>query len=199
MGVAMLGGRTFRLDPTSIRWDYSVRVADHNTVGGKVVQVLGINLGDMIVTGSFGVGGWQEQEEFLARMKAMGEAQVAEAAKIGGQAEPLRFVYPPRGWDFLVYIRAFEQPGASTGVRVAAPTFAPRWSLTLFIVEDNAGLTQVKDAAVTQFIARLAQGLGWKQNQFNGPLTYADVQQAQSGAAGEQYGVASTVPTGGQR
>lgn len=199
MGLATLAGQSFRVDPVSIRWDYSVRVADHKAVGGKVVQVLGVNLGDMTVAGTFGTGGWTEQAAFLARMKALGDRQVAEASKIGGQAEPFRFVYPPRGWDFLVYLRAFVQPGAQSSVRLSARDFAPKWMLTLFIVEDNAGLKQVRDAAVTQFIARLAQGLGWRQNQYNGPLTYADIQTAQSGGTPEQYGVASSVPTGQQR
>lgn len=183
MGLATLAGQPFRLDPTSIEWDYSVRVAEQQTVGGKVVQVLGANLGDMTVVGSFGVGGWREQKAFLERITALADQQVANAAKVGGQPDPLRFSYPPRGWDFLVYLRAFAQPGVDASVRSSNRDFAPRWALTLFIVEDNGGLSVVKDAAVRQFITRLAEGIGWKRDQYNGPLSFEEAQSAMAGVA----------------
>jgi len=165
MGLATLGSHTFRIDPSSAEWKYSVKTCDIKTVGGKVVQVFGARIEDMTITGSFGVGGWQEQAAFLEAMKTIADAQVSSALVSQSTAEPLRFLYPPKGWDFLVYLTAFSDPAGSSSVHLEDTNFAPEWSLTLFVVEDNSGLHQVASDA---FIARLAAGMGWHQSVYNG-------------------------------
>lgn len=172
MGLATLGDHTFRIDPTSVSWKYAVKSRDFNTVGGKVVQIFGARIEDMTVTGSFGVGGWQEQAAFLEKMKTVGTAQVTSGLNGNTPSPPLHFRYPPKGWDFLVYLTKFTDPRGPSSVHLEDTNFAPKWSLTLFVVEDNTGLQQV---AMDSFISRLADGLGWKQTSYNGPLTQADV------------------------
>lgn len=181
MGEALLDGQPFRIDPMSVSWDYTIKLSESNTVGGRVVQVLGSNLGDMTVIGNFGIGGWQEQTAFLERMKLIADRQQASTAA------PMRFFYPPKGWDFLVYLRAFQQPGANDSVNYANDIPAPPWQLTLFIVEDNSGL-HIASAAQAVFIARLAQGIGWKGlSQWNGPVGYQELQQILQGQSIPDY------------
>jgi hypothetical protein len=183
MGLATLNGVPFRLDPESIAWSYTVRTADIKTVGGRVIQVLGATIDDMRVTGSFGKGGIREQETFLSRMQDIGNEQVADAGILNSTKPPLHFVYPPKKWDFLVYLRAYTEPGSSMSVQARPENFAPRWQLTFFVVDDNAGL---KTIAKDQFISRMAQGLGWnqiknvgwRQTLYNGPMTMSDVENA---------------------
>lgn len=196
MGLATFDGVPFRLDPTSASWDFSIKTNVINTVGGRVVQVIGVDLGDMTVVGTFGVGGWREQAAFLDRMKQIGERQVNNPT-----APPMRFLYPPKGWDFLVYLRAYTQPTSPMGssVYVANEEIAPQWALTLFMVEDNTGLKQV---AQDSYIARIAAGLGWQQTKYNGPLTTQEVESTLGGLSitdylAKQFGVGN-VPTGPQ-
>lgn len=165
MGQAMLGNYRFRLDPSSVSWDFKVHVRDVKTIGGKVVQVLGTSLGDMTVTGSFGKGGHREQVEMLRSMSKVGDEMMYGSRTPKGVA-PIRFVYPPRKWDFRVYLRAFSQPGDRVAAHFAPEIIAPGFMLTLFIVEDNANLKKVAQDA---YISRLSAGLGWKLTEFNAP------------------------------
>lgn len=178
MGVATLDGTPFRIDPYSVSWTYTVKTSDRKTIGGKVVQVYGTNLGDMSVQGSFGVGGWEEQAEFLARMKEVGDRSVAWPAK-----PPLRFLYPTQGWDFLVWLKQFSQPGAQASVDLDVETFAPAWSLTFQIAADNSGLKHVAQDA---FISRISAGLGWSEKH-HGPMTYQEIESTLSGMTVQDY------------
>ncbi len=175
MGVALLNGVAFRLDPTSVGWDFTIKAAEIDTVGGKVAQIYGVDLGDMTVTGSFGRGGFAEQQAFLGRMKALADQQVKDAGKRNSTAQPFRFLYPSRGWDFLVYLKEYTQPDSSESVHVDPSIVNIEWSLTLFIAQDNAGLkSKIQDA----YVARLAQGLGYvkKNSGYNGPVDNNAVQ-----------------------
>ena len=169
MGVATFAGYRFRIDPDNIQWTYDAKTKTMNSVGGRVVQIFGTTVGNMILTGSFGVGGWQEQVRFLQRMKTIGEQQ-SEDNLSKHNKPPLRFSYPPRGWDFQVYLKDFSSPDGPLAVNMTPVTFNPRWQLTLFIAQDNADLQTV---ATNAYIARLSKGIGWKQSEFNAPLTAA--------------------------
>lgn len=180
MGRAMLDGVPLRIDPDSVKWSVSARIADTKTLGGKVIQILGAEVSDMEVTGHFGngdpsvgdVGGWQEQQRFVAWIKSI--SRQAEA-----DLKPVRFVYAPRGWDFLVYLKRLDQDP------YANENFNPRWTLTLFIVEDSTGkvVKGVKDL----YIKRLMAGVGWKQSNYNGPLGQREKDALTNGLTDEQY------------
>jgi hypothetical protein len=161
MGSASLGPINFRVDPMSINWGYTVRYAVTPTIGGKVIQVLGANLEDLTVTGSFGTGGWREEKQFLQRITDIADAQTDFT---GGR--PVRFMYPPLGYDFQVFVKAIRPISNTVG------NFAPTWNLTLFIFEDTFGLTKtVKGDAMDAFITRLSEGVGWKRSEYNGGIT----------------------------
>lgn len=166
MGLATIGNRVFRIDPSSISWSYRIKVAEQKTVGGRVVQVYGADLGNMVVEGSIGVGGWEEQHRFLTDMEAMANKHVYDPVALR-MGDPVRFIYPPKGWNFAVYVRSFEDV-AGGGVTITKENFNPKWRLTLQIVDDNAAL---KTVAMDDFIARLSEGMGWKRTEFNAPYS----------------------------
>lgn len=199
MGKAVFAGQPFRIDPTSISWPFRVKTREQNTVGGRVVQVLGADLGDMTVSGTFGVGGWQEQLRFLRRMEAVGD-RVADPAT----SSPERFLWPGKGWDFLVYLKSFSEGGGNS-IDMRVENIVPRWTIVLHIVEDNVGLRRV---AQDVFISRLSAGLGWQQTKYNGPLGYAEVESTINAAGATtvadylairaNQGESAPAPTGGQ-
>jgi hypothetical protein len=184
MGVATLGNHRFRLDPESVSWDFKIHAVDLPAVGGKVVQVLGTELGDMTVTGSFGVGGWREQAEFLKTMKTIGDDQVNAQRASNSTVQPFRFKYPPKGWDFAVYLTGFTAPGSSRSIQLSETIANPKWTLTLFIVE---GAGTLKKVAQDVYISRLSQGMGWKQTAYNGPMTMGEVEGALNGRTLVEY------------
>lgn len=171
MATAMLGDYSFRLDPENISWTFGVKTKVDYTIGGKVVQVFGTQLGPMTLSGSFGQGGFDAQEEFLARMTEMARKQGE------GNNEPHRFLFPFRGWDFKVYIRAVSTPDGAMSMHVAPRVINPRWTLTLHVVEENAGLKKV---ATDAYIERLSRGIGWHPSAFNGPADYQAMLDAQA-------------------
>lgn len=172
MGQAMLADYAFRVDPENISWSFGVKTKVTYTIGGKVVQVYGTQIGPMTLSGSFGLGGFEEQERFLKKMTALAKAQGE------GTNKPYRFLFPQRNWDFKVFIRSVATPDGSLSMHVSPEIIDPRWVLTLHIVEENAGLKKI---ATDAYIARLSEGIGWHPSAYNGPADYQamlDEQQA---------------------
>lgn len=166
-GRGSLGGVPFLIDPRSAQWDFGMKLAEKKTVGGKVVQVYGTRLGDMVVSGNFGRGdraagdeaGWEYQERFLGQVKRW-----AHQSEQGGP--PLHFMFPPRGWDFHVVLKGFRGRGGSS-ITHSNTEFNPQWNLIFGIVSDNTGI--VVRATMDIYIQRLMDGVGWKQSKYNGP------------------------------
>lgn len=199
MGEAVFAGRPFRLDPHKVSWSFSIKASDLPTVGGKVIQIYGTKMNDMTVEGSFGVGGWREQEQFLKDIKEIADKQVREAGKYRNEANAQRFVYPPKEWDFAVYLKSYTNPAGGRSIIHANDIINPQWQLTFMVVEDN---TDITESYGDIFLSRLAKGIGWKQTGFNGPMGMAELQEATGGMSyteylQAQYGVGDT-PTGNQ-
>jgi hypothetical protein len=182
MGLGSLNGRPFRIDPNTISWPYNVKSSVTPTLGGKVVQIFGSHVGDMTVGGEFGgdhsttsgqVGGYADQVAFLNAVTSVADFDVA----IKSYIPQVRFVYPPRNWDFMVNVKDYTQTGESTSIVSDSTTFNPKWTLTLFIAQNNLNLIKVASDAV---LARLATGLGWSINQFNGPGTLNEFLSAEN-------------------
>jgi hypothetical protein len=174
VGSASLGGLNFRINPSQVSWSYDANVAVTPTVGGRVVQVHGVTLGDMTIRGLFGQDraanreSWQLAEDFATSVGKLVDRQSARptmAQLTGTDPTPmhptLRFLYndensptrrglPVHDWDFNVYIKSLRDvDGQST--------------ITLTEVAQNA------------FIDRLSKGLGWKRGPYNGLMTAADL------------------------
>lgn len=185
MGLASLGGIPFRIDPNSVTWDFQMKVVDKPMLGGKVIQVIGTRLGDMTLTGAFGFGdrakkdtaGWEEQDRFRDQVKKWAKDMAADR-----RATPIRFLYAPKKWDFLVHVKAFSNPEGENGVVHAPEVFNPKWQLTLFVVQDRSGV--VVKGIRDLYIQRLMEGVGWKQTEYNGP-TEAEVSELLSPFGGD--------------
>lgn len=197
MGSATLGGVRFRIDPSQVSWSYEANVAVTPTVGGRVVQVTGVTLGDMTIRGLFGQDrvnrkeSWQLAEDFAVAIGKLVDKQSARptmAQLTGTDPTPmhptLRFLYndeasptrrglPVHDWDFNVYVKGLRDVDGNATISHTTGKYSYGYTLTLFIVQDNTG----KLAQVTQnaFIDRLSKGLGWKRGPYNGLMTAADL------------------------
>jgi hypothetical protein len=204
MSYAQLGNYRFRISPSSVVFPFEVDSVVIPTVGGRVVQVYGVTLGDMIVQGFFGqermrgtgsLDSWELAEDFQVAIGRMVQEQSQQPT--GGQLagydstqmhKPFRFIYnddtpdrraaglPIHNWDFQVYIKALQDL-SSPDFTVAHETgkFSYGYTLTLFIVEDNSRI--LRQVAVDKFIARLAEGVGWKRTEYNGPMSIAELEK----------------------
>lgn len=172
---ASLDGIPFRINPQSVSWPYSMKLGTTKTMGGKVVQVYGISMGDLVVEGVFGAGGPEEQQAFFDRLVEIIDTQMP--ASPTAIPRPVRFHWPERGWDFWCYVKGITQAGRGVAIHASNKDFNPGYRLTLFVQEDNGDLVKAaRNSATAAFIARLSDGMGWKATEWNGPLgTLRDV------------------------
>jgi hypothetical protein len=190
MGTATLGYpggpmATFRVDPSSIDWNFQVLTNVVETIGGRVIQIIGSYLDDMVVTGSFGQDhstsqgeSWRQAEAFLQVITSIMERQSADSNQQAEMSPPPVFSYPPLGWRFTCYVKDFsdaDNPGAS--IEMTAGKFNQRWQLTLFLVqeastalvqagESNGVINQQAAQAVAAYMARISDGIGWSYSKY---------------------------------
>lgn len=199
MNTAQLGNVTFRINPSQVFFSYDMDTKVIPTIGGRVVQVYGCTLGDMTIQGLFGQDragrreSWQLAEDF---QRGIAEIVIAQstppsAAQLQGtdttpMHRPTRFVFnddtperrkaglPVHNWDLMVYVKSLKDIKSGYTITHQTGKFSYAYQLTLFIVEDNTGtlLNRIND----DFVTSLADGIGWAQTAFNGPLTQNDVQ-----------------------
>lgn len=204
MGYATLGfpggdGIRFRIDPSSIDWNFQVHTSVTQTIGGRVIQVMGATLSDITISGFFGEDrskaaapgsedhpgqSWLLAHRFSNRIRHLMEAQSEDSTRQGLMRDTAVFSYPPMKWRFRVYIKAIQDPDG--GVFTTRPgKFSYAYQLTLFIVQDgsdalakpgdNNFLGQVREKAINDYIGRISEGIGWKPSKYNGNFsTYYD-------------------------
>lgn len=195
--IASLGNIQFRINPSQVHWEYSIDTAVINTIGGRVVQVYGATLGDMTIQGLFGQPrdrghreSWELAEQFATDIGKLIQQQSTPptAAQLQGtdptpMHQPFRFFYDDTAqlgaaghlWDFQVYVKSLadvRDPAYVVSHRTGK--FSYGYTLTLFVVE--AASQGLQQAAVDDFIKRLADGVGWQRTLYNGPMNAADLQ-----------------------
>lgn len=189
MGQATLGPVEFRLDPNEISWGFSVRTSVTNTVGGRVIQVLGTKVSSMKVVGSTGIGGYTEHRALVKKLVAVAESHV------DGGGTPVKFRYPPRDLEFDVFIRAINGGNGAATSSITPGKVNHEFTLDLFLASNNSELNRI---ATDLFIARFAEGIGWTPNEFNGEASYADYIQSLADLADAQGPQNATAERSGQ-
>jgi hypothetical protein len=195
MGTATLGypngpSAAFRVDPDLIDWSWSVQTNVIETIGGRVIQVLGARLDDLTVQGSLGQdhadqatgNSWQQAQAFLTTVTAIMEQQASDATQNALMHPPAVFTYPPKGWRWNVYVKALTDPDGNSSLILKPGKANQRYVLTMFIVNEGTALTvagtgetgalaQQSQQAITQFMARISDGVGWTANKYTGIYT----------------------------
>lgn len=193
MGTATLGypggpSIAFRIDPDLITWNWQVLTNVIETIGGRVIQVLGARLDDFTVQGSLGQDhragpasgqSWVMAERFVTTVTQIMEAQSADSNQQGKMHPPAVFNYPPKGWRFGCYVKGLTDPDGGTSVVLKNGKANQRYVLSLFVVQDasaslvqagttNGVFSQKAYDAVSAFMARISDGVGWHFTKYNG-------------------------------
>jgi len=177
---------TFRLDPEQIIWNWEVLTNVVETIGGRVIQVIGARLDDLTVQGSFGQDhstargeSWRQAEAFLKIVTQIMEYQSRDATQQDKMQAPAVFTYPPKNWRFQCYVKSLTDASGGNSLVMTPGTINQRYSLVLFIVPDGASqLTKAgttegvysakQNAAIAQYMARISDGVGWHYGKYNG-------------------------------
>ena len=191
---AILNGVPFFVNPSTVQWNYNVKLSTTPTIGGKVVQLFGWSMGDLVISGSFGKDGVERQDAFFQMVNTTAERQAPQVLSTGAlAARPVRFLWPEQDWDFWVFIRDFKQSGTSVSIENTPQMFAPKYTLTLFVYEDNGTVVHAAtENAMLAYMQRLSAGLGWKQSAWNGPQNEADLQAVLKGQSFIDWAYAQT-------
>jgi hypothetical protein len=195
MALCQLGNLKWRIAPSAVNWNYQIDANRIETLGGQVVQILGATLSDLTITGYFGDDhgnrkvSWQLAQTFHRSIQGMIDAQTLPAKTVGsGKAiggpvtdaavvhAPARFIYQDgkHNWSFQVLIKGITDMDGNGALSHSTGKFSYGYRLTLFIVESNTD--QLSKIASDMYIARISNGLGWKQSRFNGAMSAADAQ-----------------------
>lgn len=169
------------INPYTAQWSYQEVVNSEDTIGGRVVQLLSVNVQGLQVTS---VAGSRENLQKVAT----GLQQIMEYHVRTSQ--PAHFKVPSRGWDFKVYISAMPQ----VGWEVASTTYP--YELQLSVQEDISGVQTHKIQLAA--LQRLSQGIGYNPN-VHGGASAAFAQEVKSvlGATNGPGGTGSNTNDGG--
>ncbi len=189
----------FRINPSQIAWSFQVYTNVIETVGGRVVQVTGSALQDLVVAGYFGEdsslgsstdgtdppgASWRLAEAFLEQLRAIMDYQSNDTSQTGLMHQPATFSYPARGWRWQVYLKAIQEIDGDGAVEHRTGKYSYGYNLTLFPVTNGSDtlikagtsyddVSNAQAAAITSYIDRISAGIGWTQTAYNGGIATA--------------------------
>jgi hypothetical protein len=186
---------TFRINPSSIDWGFDIHTSVTPTVGGRVVQITGATLRDVTITGYLGENrragsarsgdhlgaSWRLHEAFIAQCRAIMEHQSRDSTTPGRMHEPAVFNYPPHGWRWSVYLTEVSDIDGQASIEHRTGKFSHGYQLRLFIVQVGSdslvqagasknAIDAAQEKAISSYIARISEGIGWRQTEYNGGL-----------------------------
>jgi hypothetical protein len=148
VSVATLDGVNFPYTPDSLQWSYKLRTAVQDTLGGRVVQLLGMQADTMTISGK---AGSREKLEALA-------AEVVRIMKKHiSTGDPVELVIPSRSLKFSVYVQTM--PTIERNVKSTAYPY----TLTLKVqhTETNVRSEVVLGAALSRLYKGIGYQTGW--------------------------------------
>lgn len=141
----------FRLNPEKVSWSYREIIKPFDTLGGRVLQLLAVEVGGMTVSGQAGTRA--DLQRFADSMAKIMRYHVAS----GGNSVSLKV--PSRGWDFDVYVAKVPNIGWD------AKTVSYPWTLNLKVEQD---LGIVTETILNAELDALAKEIGYSENYHGG-------------------------------
>ena len=160
MANARLGGYLFEVNPHTVSWGYSLNTHSDNTMGGRVVQILGVKVEDITLTGHVlqkRGSQFESLEDFEARIKGMMDRQLETK-------RPFRFSMPVLGIEGDVFIKSYKT--VSYSYKLAAHEY------TLVLGVDNgfgSVRSMISDEAVNGLWGATSTGVGLVEGRFRIP------------------------------
>jgi hypothetical protein len=145
-----VGTLQFRTNPNAITWDYSLITHIEQTYGGRVVQILGVKMDNLVVNVDCGQGGWAYAMYVVQFMRDMMVQQ--------RNGQSATFNYTTRGWQLKVF--ALNVP-----FHDAVEETIRELKLEFKIQEDISGVQTA--ASLSDALNALQDGIGWAVSGFN--------------------------------
>jgi cell wall-associated NlpC family hydrolase len=142
-----------RVDPYEVSWNYNLRTHIDDTYGGKVVQILGTDLGELTISSITGLGGRAELLNLADFFRGMCEWQVV-------QRKPATFSFPYKKYSLTVW--AHEMTYNDSIDNISFP-----YTMTFYIEDDIGG--NLNKIAMTDALRNLTDGIGYVRNDYNYP------------------------------
>jgi hypothetical protein len=139
---------TFLFNPQSVEWGYRQIIHVDDTLGGRVMQLLSVNIQDMTMVGQ--AGSRKELIQIRQDVRSIMEWQSTHQ-------EAVNLKVPSRGWHFKVY--PMHLPRAGWDLETVDYT----WQL-VFAVADDLGVKtqQIVDASLQRLaLENLSRGIGF--------------------------------------
>lgn len=153
------GDTTFVMpfNPVTANWGYQENAVSTDTIGGRVVQLLSVQVTGLTITS---VAGSRSELQIAAeKIRQIMEYHISSL-------RPAIFRVPSRAWDFRVYLTAMPQMGWD----VASTTYP--YELQMSVDEDISGVkTKGLEAAA---LKRLFEGIGYSPAVHGGDPTAFD-------------------------
>jgi hypothetical protein len=96
--------------------------------------------------------------------------------------EPAVFNYPAHNWRWNVYLTEVADIDGQASIEHRSGKYSHGYKLSLFIVQGGsdslvaAGTSKnavdaAQEKAIASYIARISEGIGWRQSEYNGGIT----------------------------
>ena len=145
-----VGTLTFRTNPNEITWDYELITHIEQTYGGRVVQILGIKMDNLVVKVDCGQGGWPYAMYVVQFMRDLMVTQ--------RNGVPAMFTYTTRGWQLKVFAQ-------NVPFHDAVPETVREMELNFKIQQDVTGAQT--SASLSNILNSLQDGIGFYTSIFN--------------------------------
>lgn len=130
--------------PYTAQWGYQQNINSRDTIGGRVVQLLSVQVTDLQIESV--AASRRELQRIATGIKRIMAYHVDTSL-------PAYYIVPSRNWKFRVFVRSMPQIGWQV------ETVAYPYSLTMAIQEDITGVKS-KHILTTE-LTRLAEGIGY--------------------------------------
>lgn len=146
------GGNTlnFRTNPNEITWDYELITKVEQTYGGRVIQILGVKMDNLVVKVDCGQGGWPYAMQVVQFMRDLMVTQ--------RNGRPATFTYTTRNWRLKVFAKSIPFFDSVTET-------IRELELTFNVQEDIAGTNISK--SISDALLHLQAGIGFMVSGFN--------------------------------
>lgn len=134
----------------SFSWQYNLRTSEESTVGGKVVQILGVDINGLTISADLG-GDGDTLRTFARQVGELIEWQV----KTG---RPAHVTYPRQGYSFNAFLK-------SASIRDSLDNITYPVSLSFAVDEDLNHI--VTKELMGQALSWIKDGIGYTKNRYN--------------------------------
>lgn len=149
MGYAVITGGPrsfrFRIDPHAMSWDYSLNTSVRETIGGQVIQLLSVNLGNFRIEAVSGSGGEAYKRGVITYFRDLALWQ-------RDNDQSVNFLYSPRSLNMKVFFREMTISDRIDNVN-------RDFSISFSIDEDVSG--SLRKVTMTEALERIEKGVGY--------------------------------------